>query len=493
MLFRPKLPGIVPGQKVARRGQISCPLVATLRKQGKLRSMVRMDTSASAQRLRSEREARGWTQREAIRRLRQLAATELPSDESLIRNWKKWEAGNHQPDDFYRPLIAKLFGTATSTLFPVSPRRAVHTGLEDEEIIVPCRTLDGRITWVSIPRRTFLLGGLGAIGVAAGIPARPGGPAGTVNPTTAKLQAALGRAAEMSPVEHLQQVRRILIDSDNLLGPRHVIPAVHDQIQLIQQLRASRKGADRQALLVMQAEYAEFAGWLHQDSSDFRGAQFWLDRALEWSHGAGDHELATYVMVRKSQLAGDMRDGTSATDIAEAASNMARRGSRLEATAATYGAHGYALSGENTACLRAIDNAREMANRLNDDPESPWATWLDDAYIEVQRGRCLSILGNHKQAVSVFQQAIEELPPAFHRDRGVYLAREALAHAGARNPEQAADVGMKALAIAHDTQSGRIIDELARVDSDLAPWATLPAVTDFRDALTSVIPSERAC
>ena len=50
---------------------------------------------------------------------------------------------------------------------------------------------------------------------------------------------------------------------------------------------------------------------------------------------------------------------------------------------------------------------------------------------------------------------------------------------------------MQALVIAHDTQSGRIIDELARVDTGLAPWATLPDVADFRDALTSMIPSER--
>jgi len=142
-------------------------------------------------------------------------------------------------------------------------------------------------------------------------------------------------------------------------------------------------------------------------------------------------------------------------------------------------------------CLRAIDSAIEMADRLDDDPESPWATWLDDAYIEVQRGRCLSVLGKHEQAATVFQQAIRDLPPSFRRDRGVYLAREALAHAGARDPEQAAGAAMQALAIAHDTQSGRIIDELARVDSCLARWATLPAVADFRDALTSVIPSER--
>jgi predicted transcriptional regulator len=109
----------------------------------------------------------------------------------------------------------------------------------------------------------------------------------------------------------------------------------------------------------------------------------------------------------------------------------------------------------------------------------------------VQRARCLTILGDQAGAAGVFQQAIAGLPPGFHRDRGVYLAREALAHSAAREPEQAAGVGMQAVAIAHDTQSGRAIDELARVGVDLAPWAAVPAVADFQDALASVLPAER--
>lgn len=349
-----------------------------------------------------------------------------------------------------------------------------------DEILVPCRTLDGRIIWVSIARRTFLSGGLGAAALAAISAANPG-----------PVRAAAAAAAEMNPIETLRQLRRALIDADNLLGAGAVLPAVHGQIQVIRQLRTERRGADRQALLTLQAQYAEFAGWLHQDARDFQAAGFWLDRALEWSHAASDREMATYVMARKSQLAGDMRDATSAIDLAGAAGSMARKGSRLKATAATYGAHGYALAGQSTACLRAIDGAREMAGRLEDNPGSPWATWLDSAYVDVQRGRCLSALGDHAKAATVFQQAIRDLPPAFRRDRGVYLAREALAHAGAREPEQAAAAGMQAVAIAHDTQSGRVIDELAQVGAGLAPWATLPAVADFQDALTSVLPTER--
>jgi tetratricopeptide (TPR) repeat protein len=369
---------------------------------------------------------------------------------------------------------------------PADPSLGDATAIRDgDELVLPCRAIDGRIIWVSIPRRTFLHGGLGAAALTA-IATAGSGPLGA---SVARLLTAAN--AEVSPIETLRQLRRALIDADNLLGPSSVLPAVHSQIQVIRQLRAGRRGADRQALLTLQAQYAEFAGWLHQDARDFQAAGFWLDRALEWSHAATDRDMATYVMARKSQLAGDMCDAANAVDLANAASGMARKGSRLKATAATYGAHGYALAGQHTACFRAIDGAREMTGRLDDNPESPWATWLDNAYIDVQRGRCLSALGDHAAAAAVFQQAIRDLPPAYRRDRGVYLAREALAHAEAREPEQAAGVGMEAVVIAHETQSGRVIDELARVGSGLAPWATLPAVADFQDALTSVLPTER--
>src|SRR4051794_25925117 len=80
-----------------------------------------------ARRIRSERAARGWSQTDAVRALRAHAPQELPADGTMIRNWKRWEAGDAEPDDFYRPLIAKTFGTVTGALFP-SPR--AHNGLD---------------------------------------------------------------------------------------------------------------------------------------------------------------------------------------------------------------------------------------------------------------------------------------------------------------------------------------------------------------------------
>jgi len=339
---------------------------------------------------------------------------------------------------------------------------AVQAPSDGEGVVVPCRTLEGRIIWVSVPRRTFLLGGVGAVATAA---AR--GP-GRVSGVISRGRCASPGLEDVSPVEHLRKLRAVLVDSDNLLGARHVITTVEDYIQVIRQLREQRTGADRRALLHVQAEYAEFAGWLHQDVGYFGLAQHWLDRALEWSHAVDDWEMATYVLARKSQLAGDMNDASSAIDLADAAAGLARPRSRLLATAATYRAHGYALADERTHCLRGLDNAFGLAEDPDDDPKSPWAPWLDNAYIDAQRARCLSIMGDHGTATDVYQQAIRGLPSTFRRDRGVYLAREALAHASNQDPEQAAAVGKQALVIADETQSGRIVNELAHLDGKFA-------------------------
>lgn len=411
-----------------------------------------------------------------------------PAKPGMIR---AWESGVPVPQDVIEACRSGAIhdpsqADSLSATLPDSRLAEVCPFDAGDTLVIPCRALDGRITWVSVPRRTFLSGGLGAAALAAIGAATNPRPAGAA---AVRLHAPSAAAADLSPVEHLEQLRRMLIDADNLHGSGCVIPAVQGQIRMISQLRGGCRGSDRRALLVMQAKYAEFAGWLHQDSRDFRGAQHWLDRSLEWSCAAADRELTTFVMARKSQLAGDMSTAADAIDLAEAAGHLARKRSRLKATAQVYGAHGYALAGQRSACLRTIDRAQEITACLDD--ESPWASWLDTSYIEVQRGRCLTILGDHAAAAAVYQEAIRDLAPTFRRDRGVYLAREALAHAGAREPERAADTAMQAVAIAQDTQSGRVAAELAQVSASLTSWASLPAVAGFRDALTSVLPAER--
>ncbi|MCW7991771.1 hypothetical protein XF35_42950, partial [Streptomyces platensis subsp. clarensis] len=88
----------------------------------------------------AERAARDWSQRDAVRALRAHAPSELPSDDSMIRQWKRWESGA-LPNDFYRPVIAAVFGTVTNALFPAPSRRdgnreiLAASGMETLEIV----------------------------------------------------------------------------------------------------------------------------------------------------------------------------------------------------------------------------------------------------------------------------------------------------------------------------------------------------------------------
>jgi transcriptional regulator with XRE-family HTH domain len=83
--------------------------------------------------LRELREERGWSQAQALRALYACATPEekkgLPGPDSLLRQYKRWEAGEVEPDGgraepFYKPIIARMFGTMPETIFP--PRPATH-------------------------------------------------------------------------------------------------------------------------------------------------------------------------------------------------------------------------------------------------------------------------------------------------------------------------------------------------------------------------------
>ncbi|MFG2352019.1 helix-turn-helix domain-containing protein [Streptomyces phaeochromogenes] len=421
---------------------------------------------------------------------RQIAAAcdrELDVCGALVRAWEKAHAevrGVSNPRVHVsnpRPHVSK---TPADLVTDVSEQATS----DDAGICIPARLRDGTVVFVALDRRNLLRGGVG-IGAATafgmGTPA-----AADSNAVPGLLRRARSAAAYGgTPVEHLKRTRRLLIERDNLLGPGQAIKAVRDHIGVIKELRREAKGADRHNLMELQTQYAEFASWLYQDLGDFNSARFWLDRAFDWSHTVGDGELTSYVMARKAQLAGETRDLVDVVDLAEAAQRLARPRSRLAAVARTYESYGHALRGDSGESQRAIDDVHGALDQVSGDP-SPWGVWLNSQYVEVHRAQGLEVLGRHDQAADIFMAAIQALPEGYHRDRGVYLARAAVAHVGAGAPEQAAAVGLQALTVAEDTGSGRIFKELGRLDKSLLPWQRQPEVAEFHTAFDVALPHE---
>ncbi|MFE3505398.1 helix-turn-helix transcriptional regulator [Kitasatospora sp. NPDC059160] len=346
----------------------------------------------------------------------------------------------------------------------------------DGGVRVGCRTADGRIVFVSLPRRPLLRAGTAVLGVTPSERSAAPGP-WAVPPAL---------STEIHPVENMRLLRRSLVECDNVLGPREVVATAQEHVHLIQRLRREASGRDRHDLLQVQAEYAEFCSWLYQDSGDHRAAQYWADRAVDWASASGEQELTAYIMARKSQLAGDMQDSIEAIDLAAAAQRLAGAGTRLNAMGAVYAAHGHALLGDERTAQRSFDQALVL---LAKPPEAPLGRgrWLNEAYVEAQRARSLSCLGRHREAASGFEKAIRALPASYQRDRGVYLARSAIAQFHTDGPERAATTAAAALSIAATTGSARILSELAHLDTLLQGCDGVPEVAHFRQALDSVL------
>jgi tetratricopeptide (TPR) repeat protein len=99
------------------------------------------DRPAWARRIAAERDARQWSQAEAVAALRAHSPKRLPEGASMIRQWKRWESGEVTPSEFYQPIIAATFGTVTHAIFPVANRRdgnaeiIAASGMETLDII----------------------------------------------------------------------------------------------------------------------------------------------------------------------------------------------------------------------------------------------------------------------------------------------------------------------------------------------------------------------
>lgn len=90
-----------------------------------------------------------------------------------------------------------------------------------------------------------------------------------------------------------------------------------------------------------------------------------------------------------------------------------------------------------------------------------YGIFLTDGYIEVQRAHSRALLGEHKLATTSFDMARDSLPASYYHERGVNLARKALAHAGAAIADMhtnlAARATLEALSIGAETHSGRTV------------------------------------
>jgi tetratricopeptide (TPR) repeat protein len=322
----------------------------------------------------------------------------------------------------------------------------LESGADTEHILVPARTATGEVVLVSVPRRAFVTGvGAGAVGMAASVA------------LSSKSLAAVFARTDIDHIKFFRDKRMHIIESDNIYGSAGTLPDVLASLDRMQALREA-KVVDSQGILRLLAMYAETAAWQYQDQRMFPEAQRWAEKALTWSHQLGDNYYIGLSLVRMSQLASDRGDGASSGELAQAATRTAPRTSLFTAAAVAYNAHALALEGDSTASARTYDTARALVGQADTDPA--WGFFLDHSYIDAYQAHSLTALGDHTAAITQFDDATARMQSGYPRDRGVYLARAAVAHMAAGHIEPAAALGTQALQIGVATGSGRIMERV---------------------------------
>ncbi|HYK28042.1 MAG TPA: helix-turn-helix transcriptional regulator [Streptosporangiaceae bacterium] len=289
--------------------------------------------------------------------------------------------------------------------------------------------------------------------------------------------------------DHLAGQWHALVKTDNLLGPRYALGSVRTHLAAIEGLLRVVRGPARQRVLGLAARYAESAAWLHDDSGDLAAARYWAGRAMEWAVEGDERLMVSWTLFRRSQQAMASGDAAQVASLASAARREAAGGLGGPGMAAILQqeAHACALDGAEVECHRLLDSADALAAAPDDpgDASGGHGSFCTPAYLEMQRGVCWLTLRQPAKAAAVLEAAAGSLPAVYRRDRGVALSSQAAALAAMGEPVAAATVGMRALEIARDSGSGRILRMILPVSAGLAAHSALEEVRALQGAVTA--------
>jgi transcriptional regulator with XRE-family HTH domain len=272
-----------------------------------------------------------------------------------------------------------------------------------------------------------------------------------------------------------QQLNRCKVDDGNA-GPTRALPLVLGLLGAISQHVREVKPGLRSPLLSLAADGAEFAGWLYRDLQDPPSAAYWYDRAMEWAQEAGDTATQGYVLLKKSQMAYDLRDACRVVTFAEAAQyGPWQFPPKVRAEVTQQEAFGMAMTGESLSKVeQKMNKARTVLLSCSpDDNQLADGAFFTSDTLLLRQATCYTEAGKPGKAAALFADVISS-GTLSRRDAGFFSARRAAALALSGDPDEAAIIGLQAIQVAGETSSERTLRILADVAGTLAPWRSRP-------------------
>ncbi|GHJ43558.1 transcriptional regulator [Catellatospora sp. TT07R-123] len=265
---------------------------------------------------------------------------------------------------------------------------------------------------------------------------------------------------------------------------RTVLPPMLAQLRTLSDLTAPP--GDGRHLLGVYARFAEYTGWLYQETDDRVGSARWNAQARQLARRVGDDSLAAYTVVRDAELAMYSGDAAMTIRYAQLAQHDPAATAQTRVLAAHREAQGHALAYDADRMRAALDQAlawqesgTEAAghgSRSVGDPHAVTAGW------------CHYELGRYRHAADQLERGWNSISPDSRRMRAIIGSRLALAHLGSPDLDRACEVGREALRLTLLTESATARGQLRLLARELHRRRGHPPAAALYTELTTLLP-----
>lgn len=298
-----------------------------------------------------------------------------------------------------------------TTTVPGTPIDPVPGEIEEEEWMMQLSP-DGRGWFQPVGRRQVVSAGAASVmrlGMGSQGPVGPAAGAGMLE-------------ASRSLFTHYRRLGQSV-------EPGFLLPGLIAQTHTLRELSTHSDGSTRRKLLELASRYAEYVGWLVQESGDEQAALWWTQRAVDLAAAGGDPALAGYALVRRALITLYQNDAEQTVALAQRAQSGTLP-PRIRGLAAQREAQGHALAGDHRACLRALDRARVLLARQEDSSDATviGSMHLPDS-VGMVTGWCLVDLGRPREAAEELDRQLSLVSGDALRTQARYGIRRALAYA----------------------------------------------------------------
>ncbi|MBX9386887.1 helix-turn-helix transcriptional regulator [Streptomonospora nanhaiensis] len=282
------------------------------------------------------------------------------------------------------------------------------------------------------------------------------------------------------------RVHALRLADDVLPGKDLIRPALRELKTAVRRTENgfSSETAER-SFLVPLGELAQIAGWIASDAGRQGVAERVYRLGIAAARQAGDAALA-------AQIAGCLayqwsNNGRESEGVALAEAALAEAGPaappRARALFWDRVAWARTMTGDAQGAMRALGEAESALARHRDEAEPAWLYWVDEGELQIMAARVHTELRRPLRAVPLLTEVLARYDTTHTREHALYLSWLAVAYADANEPEEAAAVARRMLAMSANLGSHRTSRRGRAVLTALHPFHDVPEVAEVLETV----------